>query len=407
MASVGLAERMSTVASRRGWVLPLLSAAVSLAGVTVLALVHRQIDLATYLLGGAHAFDTNLFQVTYPSDHLGFTYPPFSAILFAPFTHLPLQAAELIFSWLNLATLFALVAVSLKAVSPSMERRTALWWALALLPAVIMLDPVRQTFLLGQVNLILALMVVADMTMDLPLPRGLLVGVAAAVKVTPIILIPYLFMTRQSRSGLRAVGAFAGAGLLAAAVSPHDSWAYWTHYIHDPQRAGMLSWIGNQGLLGALERMLGHNVGNGTSFALTAVMGMIGLVIAALAFRRSSPVLGFLVVEATESLASPVSWSHHFIWVVLLIGWLALGVDRPRDGHWWAAGVAVLFWAAPTWWSPHGPGVRFAGRGWLIPLSDAYVFLFLALVVATAYRVARAPTVRRAGDPTAALHPRT
>ena len=77
--------------------------------------------------------------------------------------------------------------------------------------------------------------------------------------------------------------------------------------------------------------------------------------------------LGFLVVEATESLASPVSWSHHFIWVILLVAWLALAEDRPRYGEWYALAVAVLFWAAPTWWVPHGPDVAFAGRGWLIP----------------------------------------
>ena len=56
------------------------------------------------------------------------------------------------------------------------------------------------------------------------------------------------------------------------------------------------------------------------------------------AYRRSSPVLGLLVVEATESLASPVSWSHHFIWVVLLVAWLALAEDRPRYGEWCAVG---------------------------------------------------------------------
>ena len=70
---------------------------------------------------------------------------------------------------------------------------------------VLLFDPVRQTFLLGQVNIILALMIVADLTMDLPLPRGILVGLAAAIKVTPIILIPYLFLTRQGRAGMRAI----------------------------------------------------------------------------------------------------------------------------------------------------------------------------------------------------------
>ena len=228
-----------------------------------------------------------------------------------------------------------------------LDRRTVLWWSLVLLLPVLLLDPVRQTFLLGQVNLLLALMVVADMTLDLPIPRGILVGLAAAVKVTPIILIPYLLLTRQGRAGARAVASFCAAALFAAAVNSSTSWAYWTHYIHDPQRAGNLAWIGNQGLLGALERMLGHTVTTPTTFVIVVTAGVVGLAVAAGAYRRSSPVLGFLVVEATESLASPVSWSHHFIWVVLLVAWLALAEDRPRYGEWYALAVAVLFWAAP------------------------------------------------------------
>jgi alpha-1,2-mannosyltransferase len=232
-------------------------------------------------------------------------------------------------------------------------------------------------------------MIVADLTMDLPIPRGILVGLAAAIKVTPIILIPYLFLTRQSRSGMRAIAAFAGAALLATAFNASTSWSYWTHYIRDPQRAGMLSWIGNQGVLGATERMLGHTVTTPTTFAIVVSVGVVGLVIAAGAYRRSSPVLGLLVVEATESLASPVSWSHHFIWVVLLVAWLALAADRPRYGEWYALGVAVVLWAAPYWWVPHGPAVRFAGRGWLLPVGDAYVLVFIVLLIGAAVRVGR------------------
>jgi alpha-1,2-mannosyltransferase len=162
----------------------------------------------------------------------------------------------------------------------------------------------------------------------------------------------------------------------------------------------MLSWIGNQGLIGAFERMAGRIVTTPTTFLIVATVAGLGLAIAAVAYRRSSPVLGLLVVEATEALANPVSWSHHFIWVVLLIAWLALAEDRPRYGEWWALAVAVLFWSAPPWWAPHGPGIAFAGRGWLIPLSDAYVLLFIVLLAATAVRVWRTPVERR-------VHPRT
>jgi alpha-1,2-mannosyltransferase len=394
MATSPLALRMRAVAAGRGWGWPALSVSLTFAAATVLALVHAQIDLSTYLLGGAHAWSNQLFRVTLPTDHLGFTYPPFSALLFAPFAHLPLRVCEVVFSWLNLAAVCALVAVCLRAVCRSLETRTVVWWALALLLPVALFDPVRQTFLLGQVNIILALMVVADMTMDLPIPRGILVGLAAAIKVTPIILIPYLLLTRQGRAGVRALATFLAAGLLAAAVNTSTSWAYWTHYIRDPQRAGMLSWIGNQGLLGAFERLAERTLATPATFLLVITVAGAGVALAALAYRQSSPILGFLVVMATESLANPVSWSHHFIWVVLLVAWLALAEDRPRYGEWWALGVALLFWAAPTWWAPHGPGIVFAGRGWLIPLSDAYVLLFIALVVGTAVRVGRVSVER-------------
>jgi hypothetical protein len=156
----------------------------------------------------------------------------------------------------------------------------------------------------------------------------------------------------------------------------------------------MLSWIGNQGVLGALERMVGHTVSTPVTFGIVLAVAALGLAVAAAAYRRSSPLLGLLVVAAAESLASPVSWSHHFIWIVLLVAWLAFAPDRPRYGEWLALGVAVLFWAAPPWWAPHGPGIIFAGRGWLIPLSDAYVLLFIGLVVGAGVRVFRTP-VRR------------
>jgi alpha-1,2-mannosyltransferase len=389
-----LSSRLGAFASSRGWGWPVLSASVAFAGATELALSHQQLDLSTYLLGGAHATSNNLFTVTYPTDHLGFTYPPFSALLFAPFAHFPLRASEVAFSWLNLAALFALIVVCLRAVCATLEKRTTLWWGLALVLPVVLFDPVRQTFLLGQVNIILALMIVADLTMDLPLPRGILVGLAAAIKVTPIILIPYLFMTRQGRAGLRAGGAFAAAAVFAAAVNTSTSWSYWTHYIRDPQRAGMLSWIGNQGVLGATERLLGRTVATPTTFVMVVSVGVLGLLIAAGAYRRSSPVLGLLVAEATESLASPVSWSHHFIWMVLLVAWLALAEDRPRYGEWYALAVSVLLWAAPYWWVPHGPAVRFAGRGWLTPVGDAYVLVFIVVLVGAAVRVGRSTLVR-------------
>jgi alpha-1,2-mannosyltransferase len=389
MTPVQLADRMRAISGIRSWRLPVVCAGIPLVVTFILAMVRRQVDLGTYLMGGAHAFKANLYQVLYPPTGLGFTYPPFAATLSAPLAHLPVRVDQVAVSWVNVGLLFGLLAVCLRAVAPTLERRVVVWWALVLVLPVGMLDPIRETVLLGQVNLLVVLLVVADMTLDLPLPRGILVGLAAAIKITPIILIPYLFLTRQSKAGWRAIGVFVAAAAVGEAASPHASWRYWSHELWNPAHTGNVAWIGNQGIVGVVARAVRHQLSATSTFTLVVVVGGIGLAVASVAYRQWSPLLGLLVVEATESLASPVSWSHHFVWVVLLIAWLALGADRPTHGAWWAVGVASVFWAAPIWWVHHGSALTFAGRGWLIPVSDCFFLVLTAVVVATAIAVIR------------------
>ncbi len=404
MTSVALADRMRGISRTRGWRLPAVSTGIPLVVTFILAMVRRQVDLGTYLMGGTHAFGANLYQVLYPPTGLGFTYPPFAAMLFVPVAHLPMRVDQVVFSWVNVGLLFGLLAVSLRAACPTLERRAVVWWALVLVLPAGFLDPIRETVLLGQVNLLVALLVIVDMTVDLPWARGLLVGLAAAIKITPVILIPYLFLTRRSGAGWRATGVFVAAAAFATVSSPHASWRYWSHELWHPAHIGKVAGIGNQGIVGVVERAAGRQLTTTSTFTLVVVVGGIGLVVAVAAYWRSSPLLGLLVVEAAESLASPVSWSHHFIWVVLLIAWLALGADRPLHGDWWAVGVALAFWAAPIWWVHHGSKLRYVGRGWLIPVSDSFFFVLAAFVVATAIAVIRRPSgsglaVRPGGAP--------
>jgi alpha-1,2-mannosyltransferase len=380
--------RLDDVARDHSWLVPGLSAATGAVVITVLAYVHRFIDLGTYLMGGAHALRGDLYSATYQPTHLGFTYPPFAAILFAPFSHLPLRFNQVAFSWLNLTCLVGVIAVSVRATCPALERRSLVWWSLVLLTPVGLLDPVRETLLLGQVNLLLALAVIADMTVVPTTRRGYLVGVAAALKITPLILIPYLLLTRQRRPGQRAIGTFVAAGAVAALATPRVSWTYWTHDIWRPKSAGWLAWIGNQGVIGVTDRLLGRTISVPATFILVAAVGAAGLAIAVWA-RHESSLLGFLVIEATESMASPVSWSHHFIWIILLIAWLVLAPDRPAHGAWWAGATAVIFWAAPIWWVPHGPSILFAGRGWLALPADSFFLVVATVVIAALVRVSR------------------
>jgi len=393
--STELSDHLGTIARNRGWTWPVISAAIATIGITILAIVHRLIDLGTYLLGGTHAFRADLYHVKYPPTHLGFTYPPFAAVLFSPLSHLPVRLDQILFSWISLVALFGVLFVSFRATIPALDRRSVVWWAMLLLTPIGLLDPVRETFLLGQVNILLALAVIADMTVVPPSRRGYLVGVTAAIKLTPLILVPYLLLTRQRGSGLRALGTFIVAGVATTALASSASKSYWTHDVWKPNSAGWLPWVGNQGVVGVVDRLLGHTISSLTTFSLVAAIVVIGLSIALQTYRVSSPLLAFLVIEATESMASPVSWSHHFIWVILLIAWLALASDRPAHGEWWAALVAVIFWAAPFWWVPHGPSVPFAGHGWLAPIADAFFIVFMVLVLATLVSLLRRARPRR------------
>ncbi|MGH9016268.1 MAG: glycosyltransferase 87 family protein [Acidimicrobiales bacterium] len=395
MTGGALAERMTRVARARSWWWPASLASATFVIFTLIVWRRIEVDLGTYLMGGAHAFSPSLYRMLYPPTGLGFTYPPFPALLFAPFSHLPLRVDTVAFTWLGLAAVFGLLAVSLRATAPALDRRTVLWWALGLVGPAVLLAPVRETLTFGQVNLILALAVVADMTMDLPVPRGILVGLAAAVKLTPAVLIPYLFLTRRIKAGWTALAAFAGAGLLSAAATPRAFWAYWTHDAWAPGRAGPLAFVGNQGVVGVLERLLDHPLSTGTTFAVVLAVSAVGLAVGTAAHRRSWAVLGLIVMEATDALASPVSWDHHYVWIILLISWLALGADRPAHGIWWSGVVAVTFWAAPIWWVPHGHDVRIAGHGWSLPLANFFFLVLVTVVAATAVHVARAGR----GDP--------
>ena len=389
------ADRLESVANANNWTWPIVSAAIGTLGVIILASVHRMIDLGTYLLGGAHAFHSDLYRVLYQPTHLGFTYPPFAALLFAPFSLLPLLLNQFVFSGLSLVALFGVIAISVHVTCRDLGRRAIVWWALLLVTPVGLLDPIRETLLLGQVNILLAVAVIADVTLVREGRRGYLVGLAAAIKLTPLILIPYLLFTRQRGSWIRALGTFVGAGALTALVAPDASRTYWFHDVWKPNGAGWLPWVGNQGVVGVAERFLHHQISSTATFILIAEVTGVGLWIAVRAYRVSSPLLGFLVIEATESIASPVSWAHHFIWVVLLIAWLALAPDRPVHGEWWAALVAAVFWAAPIWWVPHGSAVRYAGHGWLILLADSFFIVLCAVLVAAVVRLIRRGHHRR------------
>jgi alpha-1,2-mannosyltransferase len=339
-----------------------------------------EMDFRVYRMGGRHIFGSGLYssQIEVLGRHLSFTYPPLSALLFWPISHLSVFAGQVLWDAFNLAALVALIAVSIAAARSrrlaSSDWRTALT---LLLPIALLLYPVRSDLSLGQINIVLVLMIVADLTTGLSwrshsFPHGVLVGLAAAVKLTPLVFIPYLVASRQWRAARNAMLTFILVTGALFAVSPQASWVYFTKDAFDVKRVGNSLTNGNQALHSAIIRA--HLAPSPVLFNLIeAVVFCGGVAIAAMAYRHSSPLLAVLVCAATGLLLSPISWLHHYVWIVPALIWLIVGTDRPARGAWWALLAALTFMVAP----PTSAGG--SGPLWFVR-DDAYVVATLVFI---------------------------
>ena len=206
----------SPLAAPMLWTIGIPSAAVVAISFLWYSANEPEMDFRVYRMGGRHVFGSGLYssQIEVLGRHLSFTYPPLSALLFWPISHLSVFAGQVLWDALNLAALVALIAVSIAAARSrrlaSSDWRTALT---LLLPVALLLYPVRSDLALGQINIVLVLMIVADLTTGLSwrsrsFPHGVLVGLAAAVKLTPLVFIPYLVASRQWRAARNATLTF-------------------------------------------------------------------------------------------------------------------------------------------------------------------------------------------------------
>jgi alpha-1,2-mannosyltransferase len=329
-------------------------------------------DLTVYRVGGASwLHGTPLYTDAFPF-WLPFTYPPVSAVLFGALAVLPFVVAAML---LTVAGLVALSVTTASAVPPVSARVVA---TLAVMcgPA---LEPVRTTLEFGQVNLVLMGLVAADCLVVGPrYPRGVLVGLAAAVKLTPLVFVLFFVARRQFQPAVTAVVTFAaatGAGMLFA---PADSVRYWWTTIFDPGRIGGAEFATNQSLRAALVRL------DLTEAWLPMVAAV--LVLAWLGARRASgPVAALLVVAAAGLLVSPVSWSHHWVWIAPALAYFAFQAYRNRA----VLAAAVVIFAVGHRFLPHGRGRELAWTWWQHVLGNSY--LLAALVFLTWSALASRP----------------
>jgi len=402
------------------------------------------IDLDVYRVGArALCAGRPLYEARAPRTGLPFTYPPLAAALFTPLAYLPAAVAKAVWTLVELAALLGLAAEARRLAGhrvaghrragdrPAGDRlagaRPAALVTAALFLAALPLEPVRSNLCLGQVNIVLALAVVRDLTgRSGRLPAGLLTGIAAAVKLTPLIFLVQLALCRRPRTAAVGLAGFLTTTGAAALLAPRDTWVFFSGRGFDASRVGGVGFLGNQSLYGTLVRLAHGPAGVQDVYRpLALAVALAGLLLARqvalgpkaerTSYERTSyertncgradgeradgeradgegagpgrPFAGFAICAVTGLLVSPISWSHHWIWIVVVLPWLAWGADAPRWGRRAAAAGWVFFAAAPIWWVPPGPPGASAGlseHGWQLVAVNSYVIaavLFVAGLV--------------------------
>jgi alpha-1,2-mannosyltransferase len=280
---------------------------------------------------------------------LGFTYPPFAAVLMYPMAWIPLGVTI----WLLfLGDAVAVVVTTIWLVYPLADRHGwPRWYALGLaLPLLTSLEPIRENVTFGQINILLTLLVLGDLLVLVPRGSrwaGIGVGLATAIKLTPAIFIVYLLITRRWRPALVSSATAAGATLLAAAIAPGDSWRYWTRTVWETNHVGHLDRIANQSLWGGLLRAAHPTQPSRLLWlGMVAVLATYCLWRAARAARVGDELAGVTITGLLGTLVSPVSWQHHLYWfapaLILLVDAYA---SRVRHRGWYLA-LAIVVWVS-------------------------------------------------------------
>jgi alpha-1,2-mannosyltransferase len=330
----------------------------------------------------------------------GFTYPPFAALAMLPLAFVSERGAMVLQVIFNGVLVILLTWVLVRPVAD--RHGWPRWFAVALVvPLVYLMEPVRETIAYGQVNLYLAALVVLDLVAIRRGWRwaGIGTGLAAAVKLTPGLFVLYFLLTGRRREAGIAIGTFAGATLLAALLAPGTSWQFWTSTLFDTARVGRVESAANQSVLGLIARLAGTDNPSRVLWLLAAaVVVAVGMWRAVGAFRGGDEVAGITLAGLTTCLASPISWTHHLVWVVPAVVLLVdVGVGTPLAGDPWpwpagrrtgircaaaagAAVVAAVFFLSVVSYVSDFAGYPTATGPWAVLAINSYGLLMLVLL---------------------------
>jgi len=337
-----------------------------------MAAMLKGFDLQVYLGGARQALShpSRLYAWSY-DGHPGiqFTYTPFAALLFAAGLALPFAALMSLVTAVSALALGVTVAIAFRELGWRGAPRLGV--TLLVTGLALWTEPVQRALFLGQVEIALMALVTWDLCQpDGRRLKGAATGLAAGIKLVPLLFILYLLVTRRFRQAAVAAGAFAATVVIGFIAFPSASVTWWPG--GDFAQAGRTGFVGgqpNQSLRGTLTRLIGSvNGAQAAWLAVAAVVALAGLAAAVLLHRRGLAFAGLMACALTALLISPISWDHHWVWaapgLALLIDAGRRAAKPPRLSTarapvaryavaWYAvaAGTWVLFAAWPRFWS--------------------------------------------------------
>lgn len=358
----------------------------------------RLIDVELYRVAGQQVWHSEpLYDALFLEERIPFTYTPFAGALLAPISVVPLTILKFLFTAVSVLSLVgaAWYCWGILGYRSGKARAGA---ALGAAGLGLCLEPVQDTLSFGQINLILMCLVLADFAApDDRRWKGLGIGLAAAVKLTPAIFIGYLLLTRRLRAAAVATGAFAAAIGAGFVLLPGESKRYWIDRVFaDADRVGPPMFMGNQSLNGVWVR-LARDVAQAEPIwlATAAGTGLAGMAVAVWAGRRGHELAGVLLCAVTGLLVSPISWEHHWVWVVpAFVLLIHAGRRAHRARPWVWAGLALLLlafcWPGIIWGVPYDgtpTGVtyhpEYYWQGADLVIGNLYVILGAAALAGT------------------------
>lgn len=360
----------------------------------------NHVDVLVYRQGGlAVVHGQGLYVPSFNNHELPFTYPPISALLFIVLGPLSNYTAPLFatFCSLVLLPLTLRFALRLRPFSRWLSASEATRLGLTAAAAAVWFEPVWTTLRYGQINVLIAALILFDLSRsDDRRWKGVAIGIAAGLKMTPLLFIVYLAATRRYRAAATALAGFAGTIALSFAVMPTDARIYWTQDVLNANRPGKMENAANQSLRGALSRLL-HTENVQDAWLLAAlVVAALGIVLAVHAYRRDGDdASGFALCALTGLLVSPISWTHHWVEAIPALMLVLLKAYRGRStpllvGALAAAaiGYSQITWRVPV--SNFTQTVELHENAVQLVCSNAYVWVALIAIGWTAVAALRA-----------------